>query len=266
MKEENELLKKLEYLYLLLENELAMGAFNIQFESGIDKNIWIRLVTIGYIKLISVGNKPVYKWVGKVPDIKLAIEIQKDYSELVNEKMNLNDLPLQKAMLSTKPILEKKENLSDNVSIKNLVKKDTLINWAVPIRIKRGEFDFKINFKSNTLTITDQFLYNNFPNLEIGEINVAFVFDEERVSIVINPKLGIPFYKFIGYNGKAKKRFYSPSIGSVQLTNLMLKRFRDVLKIPKSYDVGAKYLYGFDLIPYTVLSGMQFYELVIPLE
>lgn len=134
-----------------------------------------------------------------------------------------------------------------------LHEKDQLFNWVVPNSgsRSRNKSDFRVNFKHGNLYIGRDFLLAEYTGIDLTSVRVAFLLEGKTPFLVVNPRDGVPFYKFASYINAAKKQ-NSPTCGSKQLTKLFRERFL----ITEEFK-------DFKLEKFQEINGMMFYHIVL---
>ena len=241
--EAKELLKSLEYLFLLLENGYPMKSFNIQKKANIDQSIWRKLINCQIIERLGAVRMPYYKWVSVQPDIDMATELLKDYPIFDNDKINTA------IRLSKHPYFNQNTNIM-------LHEKDQMFNWVIPKSVsgKKITCDFKVNIKHNYIYLGKEFLKINYPEIDHSNVKAAFLLEGDKQFIVINPPQGVPFYKFSSTTktGKQKNAGHNtPTLSSKQLTELIKIKFM-ITQLSQE----------FELKKFENINGMMFYQIV----
>ena len=138
----------------------------------------------------------------------------------------------------------------------NLIKKDLMFNWVVPSygsgHGRRITEDLRVNFKNGYVYLGIDFLREHYPSIDEKIVNVAFLLDgnADDAFIYIEPKEGVPFYKF--KNTRHQHKQSSPMVSNKQLVTLFAKTF------------GVKNMnaiMSFDLQAFSI-NGMLLYKIV----
>lgn len=107
--------------------------------------------------------------------------------------------------------------------------KDKTFNWLVPVSSsgvgRKITEDFRATLKNNTVYVSYDFLNKYYKGTDLNDVHVSFIGlqDEDNPFVVINPNIGIPYFKFFPGDKKAKRP--NPSRSNKVLCDLIAKKF-----------------------------------------